>query len=363
MDNVRPEETTGRPEFPGAPMGGGSPNGDRGRSLLHPDAVLFAGGRPLPAIPAVDHYCGSEKNMRKAIALQQQMGPVFDITLDCEDGAPAGAERTHAELCGSLIAGVDNLFGRIGARIHDVTHPSWHDDLEIILGRAADRIAFVTVPKARGAADVETALAALRNIESRLGLKREIPLHALVETHGALHQAWQIAALPGIETLDFGLMDFVSEHHGAIPGSAMRSPGQFTHPMVVRAKCEVVAAAIAHGVIPTHNVTTVLDDTQVAFDDARLARNDFGYLRMWSIHPAQIEPILQGMRPAADEVTEAAGIVCAAQDANWGPIRVGTRLHDRGSFRHYWNLLVRARSTGMTLPSEAEQRFFTPNPN
>lgn len=363
MDNVRPEETKGRPESPRVPAGGRSPLGDRGGSPLHPDAVLFAGGRPLPAIPAVDHYCGSEKNMRKAIALQQQIGPLFDITLDCEDGAPAGAERAHAELCGSLIASADNAFGRIGARIHDVTHPSWHDDLEIILGRAADRIAFLTVPKARGAADVETALAALRNIESRLGLKREIPLHALVETHGALHQAWQIATLPGIETLDFGLMDFVSEHHGAIPGTAMRSPGQFAHPMVVRAKCEVVAAAIAHGVIPTHNVTTVLDDAQVAFDDARRARNEFGYLRMWSIHPAQIEPILQGMRPAADDVAEAAGIVCAAQDADWGPIRVGTRLHDRGSFRHYWNLLVRARSTGMTLPEDAEQRFFTPHRN
>ena len=50
---------------------------------LHPETVLFAGSRALPAIPAVDHYCGREKLMRKALALQVERGPVFDITFDC----------------------------------------------------------------------------------------------------------------------------------------------------------------------------------------------------------------------------------------------------------------------------------------
>jgi citrate lyase subunit beta/citryl-CoA lyase len=39
----------------------------------------------------------------------------------------------------------------------------------------------------------------------------------LIETPGALHEVWQIAALPRVESIDFGLMDFVSAHHGAIP--------------------------------------------------------------------------------------------------------------------------------------------------
>lgn len=216
---------------------------------LHPEAVLFAGSRALPAIPAVDHYCGREKLMRKAIALQQQMGPVFDITLDCEDGAIAGEEKQHASLCAALIASADNRFGRIGARIHDLTHPAWRDELEILVSSAGERIAFLTVPKARSVADIEEALAALRATEAKFGLGREIPLHALAETHGAVHDAWKIAALPGIETLDFGLMDFVSEHQGAIPGLAMRSPQQFEHPLITRAKCEVSAAALALSLI------------------------------------------------------------------------------------------------------------------
>jgi len=327
-------------------------------ALLHPNAVLFAGSHALPVIPAVDHYCGSEKLMRKSLALQQDLGPVFDITLDCEDGAVAGREREHAELVAGMLAGDDNRFGRVGARIHDVTHPHWREDLRIILAGAGKRLAYLTLPKPRNVNDVAEVLQALRAEEAIHDIRQPIPLHALIETHGALRDVWQIAALPGVQSLDFGLMDFVSEHQGAIPASAIESPGQFEHPLVVRAKCEVAAAAHAYGLVPTHNVTTVLDSVSVPREDARRARQSLGYLRMWSIHPAQIEPILEGMRPAAGEVEAACAILVQAQRADWGPIRVGARLHDRGSFRHYWNLLLRARSTGMDIPEEASRRFF-----
>jgi hypothetical protein len=129
----------------------------------------------------------------------------------------------------------------------------------------------------------------------------------LIETHGALREVEEIAALPGIETLDFGLMDFVSGHHGAIPSTAMKSPGQFDHPLVARAKCAIAAAALGHGLVPSHNVTTELHDTQAVYADARRAREQFGYLRMWSIHPNQVQPIVDAMRPNFDEVNEAAG--------------------------------------------------------
>jgi citrate lyase subunit beta/citryl-CoA lyase len=193
--------------------------------MRHPNDVLFAGEKPFPALPAVDHYCGSEKLMRKALERQRATGPVFDITLDCEDGAPVGAEKTHAELCAGIVAGSDNAFGRVGARIHDVTHPCWQQDLDILIGGAGRQLAFVTLPKPRTAADVHTQIAALRDYERHYQTGRKLPVHVLIETHGALREVWRIAGLDGVESLDFGLMDFVSAHHGAIPGSAMKSPG------------------------------------------------------------------------------------------------------------------------------------------
>ncbi|MDD5296834.1 MAG: aldolase/citrate lyase family protein [Rhodocyclaceae bacterium] len=325
---------------------------------MHPDQVLFSGEKPFPILPAVDHYAGSEKLITKALGLQGEMGPVFDITCDCEDGARAGAEAEHAALCASLIMSADNRYGRVAARIHDITHPHWRMDLDILVAGAGSRLPFLTLPKPRSLADVTAQIAALREAEARHGLARQIPVHVLIETHGALRDAWAIAGLPGVESLDFGLMDFVSAHHGAIPGSAMKSPGQFQHPLVARAKCEIAAAALGNGVVPSHNVCTELKDAAVVFEDAKRARREFGYLRMWSIHPNQIRPILEAMRPDFAEVEAAGAILASAQDHHWGPISHQGRLHDRASYRYYWELLQRARATGMALPDEADRRFF-----
>ena len=68
-----------------------------------PNAVLFSGEKVFPILPAVDHYAGSEKLMKKALQLQKELGPIFDVTCDCEDGAVAGAERAHAEMAAAVI--------------------------------------------------------------------------------------------------------------------------------------------------------------------------------------------------------------------------------------------------------------------
>ncbi len=325
---------------------------------LHPAQVLFAGEKPFPALPAVDHYAGAEKLMLKALKLQQELGPVFDITCDCEDGARAGAEAEHARMVVEVVNGAENHFGRVGARIHDITHAHWQRDLEILVGGAGLRLAFITIPKVRSATDAAEQITELRRVEAACKLERPLPVHVLIETHGALRDAWQIAALDGVESLDFGLMDFVSGHHGAIPGSAMKSPGQFEHPLVARAKCEITAAALANGVVPSHNVTTELKDIAIIGNDARRARSEFGYLRMWSIHPNQILPIVEAMRPDFSEVLGAAEILVAAQDNDWGPIQHEGRLHDRASYRYYWELLERAHVTGMEIGTAAKSRFF-----
>jgi len=120
--------------------------------MRHPSQVLFAGEKPFPMLPAVDHYAGSEKLIAKALQLQRQIGPIFDLTCDCEDGAVAGADREHAEMVARVIMSEDNRHGRVGARIHDIRHPAWQQDIEIIVGTAGQRLAFLTLPKVGGLA-------------------------------------------------------------------------------------------------------------------------------------------------------------------------------------------------------------------
>ncbi|HEX8955674.1 MAG TPA: CoA ester lyase [Burkholderiaceae bacterium] len=317
---------------------------------MHPSEVLFQGKHAPVSIPVCDHYAGSEKLMRKSLALQQELGPVFDITFDCEDGAAAGNEVPHARLVAQLIAGDENLHGRIGARVHDCGSEFFESDLEIICGTAANRLAYLVLPKAESANQVEDAISM---VNRHSGVRGHLPIHVLIETHGALMDVRAIAALPQVECLSFGIMDFVSAHHGAIPATAMRSPGQFSHPLVARAKLEISAACHAYGKTPSHNVTTEIKDTAVVATDATRAYAEFGYTRMWSIHPDQIKPILKAMSPRSSEVNEAAQILTEAAAADWGPIKVNGRLHDRASYRYYWTIIQRARMSGAPLPDGA----------
>ena len=55
--------------------------------MIHPNEALFESGKNLPIIPSCEHFAGSEKLIGKAFQLQKKLGPVFDITCDCEDGA------------------------------------------------------------------------------------------------------------------------------------------------------------------------------------------------------------------------------------------------------------------------------------
>jgi citrate lyase subunit beta/citryl-CoA lyase len=326
-------------------------------SSIPPQQALYGSETSLPALPPCVHYAGSERFVRKALALQAERGPVFDISCDCEDGAPIGAERAHAVAMAAIIGSDDNRFGRVGARVHDVHHPAWQAEVDVLLDGAGDRIAFLTLPKAESADDVERFLAHVTDRAAHLGLSRTVPVSVLIETPGAVHEAWQIAGLQGVVSLDFGLLDFISAHHGAIPAAAMVSPGQFEHPLVVRAKCEVAAAALAHGVVPAHNITRALDSPATAFGDARRARDDFGYLRMWSIHPSQIDAIVDAMRPTAHEVEKAQAIIAAAQDADWGPLALDGEMHDRASYRLAWTMLKRAHAAGVPLSPRVATYF------
>ncbi|MEO5883099.1 MAG: aldolase/citrate lyase family protein [Caldimonas sp.] len=322
--------------------------------MIPPQAALFDPGETPAGLPVCDHYAGVEARMTKSLALQAELGPVFDVTLDCEDGAPVGAETAHADLVTAMVLSPANVHGRCGVRVHPVGHASFAADVSNIVGAAASRLAYVMVPKVDGVADVARAAAA---IDAAGGAR--VPLHVLVETHGALREVAAIAAHPRIESVSFGLMDFVSAHHGAIPASAMTARGQFAHPLVLRAKLEIAAACHAFARTPSHSVVTELTDMAVVAEAARRAARELGYTRMWSIHPSQIRTIVAAFQPEADETEEAVAILSAGQAADWAPIGHAGVLHDRASYRYFWRLLVRARNAGSALPEAAVRRFFS----
>ncbi len=324
----------------------------------HPRDALFDADERGPELPVCDHYSGVEARMRKSLALQAELGPVFDVTLDCEDGAPVGGEAEHAQMVAELALSAANRFDRVGARVHPVDHPSFADDVATLVGRAGGRLAYLMLPKARDFDAVQSACDEIDRQARVQGLARPIPVHVLVETHGALREVERIAAHPRIESISFGLMDFVSAHRGAIPAAAMSAEGQFSHALVLRAKLAIAAACHGHAKVPSHCVVTEFNDARAIGKAAMRASRELGYTRMWSIHPNQIRPIVEAFAPTAAELELAIEIVSAAQDAGWAPISHRRTLHDRASFRYFWQVLARAHRTGQPLPTQVSNRFF-----
>jgi citrate lyase subunit beta/citryl-CoA lyase len=262
-----------------------------------------------------------------------------------------GGEAEHAALVTELALNAAPE-ARVAVRVHPVDHPSFQADMATIAGQAGKRLTHIMVPKVESVADVQLAEAAL----IQAGAK-DLALHVLIESPAAVHRAFDIAAHPRVQSMSFGLMDFVSAHGGAIPSEGLGVQGQFTHPLVVRAKLEIASACHAHGKVPSHCVVTEFSDTQAMTQAAQRAAREFGFTRMWSIHPAQIRPILEALAPQAHEIELASEILLAAVKADWAPISHAGQLHDRASYRFFWQVLQRAFDTGRVLPAEVREFF------
>ena len=320
--------------------------------MKHPREVLLGSQAAAGVLPVCDHYSGVEVRMRKSLQLQAELHQEFgvgvmDVTLDCEDGAPVGGEKDHAELVLSLAASAVPD-ARVAVRVHPLGHPAFEQDIAILVGQARSRWCHIMLPKVESLADIHAAVQA---IDAAGGA--HLPLHALIESPLAVHNAFGIAAHPRVQSLSFGLMDFVSAHGGAVPASAMGVAGQFSHPLVVQAKLSIASACHAHGKTPSHCVVTEFNDAQAMQTAASRAAYEFGFTRMWSIHPSQVRPILAAFSPSAVEVEQAADILQAAVEADWAPIQQGGQLHDRASYRFFWSVLERAHATGQALPAHA----------
>lgn len=323
----------------------------------HPRDILAGAQAGAFALPVCDHYSGVEARMRKSLQLQAELSAefgtcVFDVTLDCEDGAPVGGEAEHAALVTELALGAPEG-ARVAARVHPVDHPHFDADVATIAGRAGSRLCHLMVPKVESVADVERAVAAMDAAGATA-----LPLHVLIESPAAVHRAFDIAAHPRVASLSFGLMDFISAHGGAIPASAMTLAGQFSHPHVLRAKVEMAAACHAHGKVPSHNVVTEFKDLSALQNAARKAATELGYTRMWSIHPDQIRPIVTAFSPTEADIETALAIIERAAAADWAPVQHEGRLHDRASYRYYWQVIERAHQTGHALPDAVRGWFL-----
>ena len=231
------------------------------------------------------------------------------VIVDLEDAvAPADKEVARAGLLAAL-AGDAGVFVRINA-----AGTPWHDaDMECL---DHPGVAGVMLAKAETADDVA---------------RMPKPVIPLIETARGLAAARTIAEVAGVVRLAFGTIDFMLDLGLPEDAEAMA---------IYRA--ELALASRLAGLAPAiDGVTPAIDDVERVIAETRRALA-FGFGARLCIHPAQIGPVHDTMRPGDDAIRRARRIVAAAEAAGGGAIQLDDAMLDRPLVAQAEALLARA---------------------
>ena len=239
---------------------------------------------------------------------------------------PLGGELEHAALVAAAGNVDDNRYGRVGARVHDVRPSAFEQRCRHHRRRApAQRLAYLVLPKVDSVADVERAAAIDRSHAAKPARARPAAARADRDPRRAARRAAPSPRCPS--RVACRSASWISSRRTTARFPAARCARRASSS--IRWWCapssRSSAACHAHGKMPSHNVDTEIRDSACVAIDAAARRGEFGYTRMWSIHPDQIEPIVKAFTPRRGRSRRSSDILSAAQDANWGPTAASRR--------------------------------------
>ena len=220
------------------------------------------------------------------------------VIIDLED-AVAADKKAEAR---AHVAALRKLAVPVLVRVN-APASEWHnEDLRALKNAPIDG---VVIPKTQNASEAAAASLAL----DERGL-----VVALIESALGLAQARDIALARGVKRLAFGSLDFAVDLGCA-----------HTREALLPARMELVLASRLGGLNgPIDGVTTSIEDTRIAEDDAVYAAS-LGFAGKLSIHPKQIASVKKGFTPTDDEIAWARKISAASED---GAVRVGGAMAD-----------------------------------
>lgn len=154
---------------------------------------------------------------------------------------------------------------------------------------------------------------ALAELAATLG----VPVIALIETARGIHEAARIAAAQGVARLALGHLDLAADL-GCRPVRSAILPHR---------SALVLASRLAELPGPIDGVTAALDDIEELSEDIAHA-HDLGMTGKLLIHPRQVEPVHEALRPTEAEVSWAHRVVTAVLENGPGAARVDGEMVD-----------------------------------
>jgi len=206
-----------------------------------------------------------------------------EVICDLEDAVAASAKvQARANVAGWLADG-----GSAWVRINPVTTAEHTADVRALVGLPGLR-GFV-LPKAESPDDLTGF---------------EQPVVALVETAFGVHRAFDLAAVPTVHRLALGSIDLAADLGAQETDAAL---------LLARSTL-VLASRVAARPAPIDGVTVALRDADRVRADAARAR-ELGFGGKLCVHPAQIEPVMQGFAPDRRELAWARAVLAGADGA------------------------------------------------
>lgn len=266
------------------------------------------------------------------------------VFLDLEDSVPAAVKVESRSKAITALNNIDWGHTARAVRINGLDTRWCHDDLIEVVTKAGANLDTVIIPKARKAHDVWWVDVLLTQLESKLGLGKQIRLEVLIEEVEGLANAEAIAvASTRLDALIFGVGDF-SLSQGARVDTNFVPLGEYPGDFWNYARNKVIVAARIAGIDAVDAPYPDYRDLAGYERDARRA-SLLGYTGKWAIHPSQVAVANEVYSPTDDEIALAERNVAAYREAEAsgrGAVGVSGVLVDAAHVKMAQAVLARA---------------------
>lgn len=227
------------------------------------------------------------------------------VVVDLEDAVEPLAKESARAALGAFLAA--NREVRVVVRVNAAGTAGHEADLTLCA--AHENVAGIMLAKAEDVEDVEHAAATGRAV------------WPLVETVAGVARLEQLAAVPGVERMAFGTLDFGVDAgiDAALPSAEL---------MLDHVRCRMVLASRLAGIAaPLDGVFTAIDDAEGLRGHVRHAVG-LGMGGLLCIHPKQV-PVAQGATaPAPAEVDWARRVLAEAERTGLGAFQLDGAMVD-----------------------------------
>ncbi len=231
------------------------------------------------------------------------------VIVDLEDAVPlSDKDAARESIRRELTPWLQQCPERIVVRVNACGTPYLDDDLRLAneLG-----IRHLMLPKAESHAQLTSVVNAL---------PFSPVLIPMIESAQGVDQVKAIASHPNTLRLSLGNID-LQFSLGLQCGPDELELLPVRHQMVLASRLHELAA-------PIDGVTVQIEsDTQLQADILRAKR--LGFQGKLCIHPKQVDAVIQGFQPTAQEIEHAQAVVAADQAANGGVVQLNGKMVDR----------------------------------